>query len=100
MIEYFSIPTEVCSMLEALNYEVESRKQLIAHMIDCGVSLESDSAKKYMQEYEEFSYSYSAAKDIFESMYVVPAVQKRSGKLPLSWKVHFTDCTCEVTVQD
>lgn len=85
------IPEDVRDHIQSLQYEVESRKDLLAHMVNTGVDIHSDTFKSYEKEYQEFFVQYSLAKESMQEKLLVPAVP---GKLN-SWNLDFE--SCEVT---
>lgn len=91
--KYFSVPADICNMLEALNYEVESRKSLISFMIDHGMPLDTPIAKIYVDEYTELFSEYEIAKKQFERLFIKPAIG--DNKL-LSWTITFENSQCEI----
>lgn len=82
------IPENVNNHIQAMQFEVESRKDLLAHMINSGVNITSDTFKAYEKEYQEFFVKYNLAKDEMQSTHLVPAVD---GKL-ISWNLDFASC--------
>lgn len=73
------------STLEAFNYEMSSRRDLLASMVQMGVSPSDDNFQAYHKEYEEAYVKYEAAKADFERNFVRPHV----GDQKLNWNLDF-----------
>lgn len=85
------IGEDVRDHIQALQYEVESRKDLLAHMIQTGTDTSSEAFKRYEKEYQEFFVQYNIAKETMQNTALAPQVK---GKL-ISWNLDFA--TCEAT---
>lgn len=83
------IPEDLNNYIEALQYEVNARKDLCAFMIDRGMG-ESEQFKKYHKEYIECSVQYNAAKQSLMEMYNL--------KQGTNWNLKFE--TRELTYED
>lgn len=86
-----TIPEDVRDHIQSLQYEVESRKDLLAHMINTGTDIDSEPFKKYEKEYQEFFVQYNVAKEAMQKNLLEPAVQTKL----ISWNLDFE--SCEVT---
>lgn len=82
------VDSNIVSDLQRLSVEVESRKDLIAFMIQNGMDLESDKFKQYEDEYKKFFLEYSLAKTKFESEFCKPEAAKE-GKQLQKWDLDF-----------
>lgn len=89
------IPEDVRDDIQALQFEVESRKDLLAHMINTGVDTTSDGFKRYEKEYQEFFVKYNIAKEDMQNKILKPAIQ---GTL-LSWNLDFSTCEAVCTYE-
>lgn len=85
---------EVINHLEALGYESNARKDLLAYLVQTGVSLSDPSFQAYHKEFEEAFARYELAKSEFEKQYVRPLAP--DGRT-LSWNLDFA--SRELTVQ-
>ncbi len=85
------VTQEWVNRIEALQYEVTARKELLTHMIGAGVSFEADGYRRYHAEYLDFFRKYEDAKEAFAEEYVYP---ETDGKR-VDWNLDFR--TCEVT---
>ena len=83
---------EFVNLIEALHYEVNSRKDLIAYMLNSNMRTDTEAYEKYNREYREFYIQYNEAKNKLEEMYVRTAVEN-----PTSWNLDFE--TGEVTIE-
>lgn len=83
---------EFVNLIEALHYEVNSRKDLIAYMLNSDMRTDTAAYEKYNREYREFYVQYNEAKNKLEEMYVRTAVEN-----PMSWNLDFE--TGEVTIE-
>lgn len=84
IIEQIEINQELCDYIEALHYEVYSRKDLLTFAIGKGI-VDTDSFKQYHDEYQEFYVKYETAKDELYNMYLK---EKYEGK-PIHWELKF-----------
>ena len=62
------VPEELNNYIEALQYEVNARKDLCAYMIDHGME-GTDQFNKYHKEYIECFVNYNTAKDELTKMF-------------------------------
>lgn len=83
---------ELINFIESLHYEVNSRKELIAFMLNSNMRTDTAAYEKYNKEYKEFYVQYTEAKNKLEEMYVRTAV-----KNPINWNLNFE--TSEVTIE-
>jgi len=81
---------EIVEKIEALQYEVESRKDVITQMLSNGMNTESAMFAKYHNEYQEFFVMYNKAKQE-----MVNSVGIGNGQ---SWNLDFA--TCELSVNE
>lgn len=81
------VPEELCSYIEALQYEVNARKDLCAFMIDHSM-MDSPQFERYHKEYIECNIKYNAAKDQLTKMFNVKG----------PWNLEFE--TRELTYED
>ena len=79
------------NLIESLHYEVNSRKDLIAFMLNSNMRTDTEAYERYNKEYMEFYIQYTEAKNKLEEMYVFTAVEN-----PINWNLDFT--TGEVTI--
>lgn len=82
---------EFVNLIEALHYEVNSRKDLIAYMLNSNMRTDTEAYEKYNREYREFYVQYNEAKNKLEEMYVRTAVED-----PINWNLDFS--TGEITI--
>jgi hypothetical protein len=76
--------------IEALQYEVESRKDIISQILANGFKTAGDAFEKYQSEYKEFFIQYNKAKQEMLDAYNIPNGAK--------WNLTFNNC--ELTVED
>lgn len=81
------IDETLCRRIEALQFETNARKDLLAFMMD-GRTNNSDQFEKYHEEYVQFHIEYEKAKQELQDKYV-PAGMKR-------WELDFA--TAEVKI--
>lgn len=53
---------ELCNKIEALQYEVESRKDVIAQIVAGSLVMKKESFDAYQNEYKQFFIQYNKAK--------------------------------------
>lgn len=87
-----TIPRELCDYLEALMYEVNARKDLLAFMLDHDMG-NSEAFQNYQKEYVECYASYEIAKHEMAMKYITPKYP--NGR----WSVNFTNSTVEIDAQ-
>lgn len=75
---------ELINLIESLHYEVNSRKDLIAFMLNSDMRTDTAAYERYNKEYMEFYIQYSEAKNKLEEMYVRTAVEN-----PRDWNLNF-----------
>ena len=85
------VTQEWVNKIEALQYEVNARKALLLHMVESGMSFESEGYQRYHGEYLDFYKQYEAAKEEFAAEYIYPA----TGNKRVTWNLDFR--TGEVT---
>jgi hypothetical protein len=83
---------ELINLIEKLHYEVNSRKDLIAYMLNNNMRTDTEAYEKYNREYREFYIQYNEAKNKLEEIYVRTAVEN-----PINWNLDFE--TSEVTIE-
>ncbi len=88
-----NVPQETVTKIQALQYECESRKGLLAFMLDKGGSVESEGFRAYHREYTDFNARYEQAKEDMQKTVLEPQVP---GRL-LTWKLDFAsgEAECE-----
>lgn len=82
----------ICENIEALQYEVESRKDVIIQALSGSVKMKSEMFDRYHKEYQEFFKKYNQAKSEMVKKYL----PNEDGKK--SWSLDFN--SCELTVED
>lgn len=92
-VQIVKIPEEVRDKIQMLQYEYDSKKELLTHMINAGVNIENEAFKTYESEYQKVFVNYNNAKQDMQTKYLEPAVP---GKL-LKWNLNFfnAEATCE-----
>lgn len=81
------ISDDLCNYIESLQYEVNARKDLCAFMIDHGM-MESESFRKYHDEYIKCNAEYNVAKNTLTKEYGIKG----------SWNLDFD--TRELTYEE
>ena len=82
---------EFVNLIEALHYEVNSRRDLIAYMLNSDMRTDTEAYEKYNKEYREFYIQYNEAKNKLEEIYVRTTVEN-----PINWNLNFS--TGEITI--
>lgn len=65
-----TIDQDIVNQLEALNYEVQARKSVVAEMLAQNMDIGTSSFEKYQRELVEFTVQYEAAKNELQKQYV------------------------------
>lgn len=81
------IDKDTCAKIEALHYEVESRKAIITAFISNPEMVINETFNNYQKEYQDLYVAYSKAKDEMVAAYNLPA--------NAMWNLDFA--TCELT---
>lgn len=68
----FDKSSTIIQDLEATNYEVNSRVNIISYMLANNMNVGSDMARQYQKEYMEFYIKYQTLKDKFYREHVLP----------------------------
>lgn len=92
MTKKIIISEEISNNLERLQYEVESRKQILAYIINKDVDFLNQFFNKYYDEYIYFFIEYNLMKNDFEKKYLKNIIDKNFIK----WSLDFN--TREVVV--
>lgn len=79
------VTQEWVNRIEALQYETNARRELVAYMIGNSYDTESDSYIKYHTEYMDFFKKLEEAKEEFAREYVYP---EANGK-QIPWNLDF-----------
>jgi hypothetical protein len=66
------IDENICSKIEVLHYEVESRKEIITALLKVGTIAESELFKNYNNEYKKYFIEYNKAKQEMLEEYKIP----------------------------
>jgi len=85
------VPAELCDYVEGLQYEMESRKDLLAFMI--GRDIMSESFNKYHEEYLEYYSQFQAAKNFIANSYC-------TEDNIVSWNLNYNLQTLEIETND
>lgn len=92
MEKIIEIPEEVVNHLQRLSLETESRKDLIAFMLQSDMTTATEQFERYQKEYQDFYMLYQDAKTKFEKEYVRTAVDT-----PIKWNLDFTERQVTIT---
>ena len=87
-ITIVKVDEKICRTIEALQFEVRARQDLLSFMLDGRSSTNSEQFEKYHDEYIQYHIEYEKAKKDLQDKYV-PAGNKR-------WELDFA--TCEVKI--
>lgn len=82
-----SVSQEWVDKIQALQFEVTARKDIISYMLSNGHDMNSEGYKKYYAEYMEFFKEYDKVKDEFAREYVLPYT---NNKL-VDWNLDFVE---------
>lgn len=88
----FKIPEEISREIELLQYEYESKKDILAYMIYNDYPM-NDAFKKYQEDYMACFTKYNMAKDHLQKTIIEPEVKGRLNQ----WNLEFE--SCEVTAE-
>lgn len=88
----FTVSQELSELIERYQYEVFSRRNIIAHMLERGMDISSESFKKYEKDYQDYFVLYESVKQELEEQ--IPEVQ--DGLKKKSWNLDFQTSTVTV----
>lgn len=91
-VERIKIDEEITLKIEALQYEIDTRRDIITFMLASDMNTETESFKKYSKELTEFKIQYEEAKKLIEEDYVIPMMEKQK----CNWTLDFS--TSEITI--
>lgn len=86
------IVEELKNKIEALQYEVEARKDLITYMVSNGIDCNSSTFQKYEKEYRDYFVAYNKAKQEMIDTYL-------NGMNYKSWTLDFHTAILHVEVE-
>lgn len=86
------IDSNICKNIEALQYEVESRKDIIVAVLSGTVSMKTDKFNDYHKEYQEYFKKYNQAKQDMVNKYIDPSFKNKA------WNLTFD--TCELLIEE
>lgn len=87
------IDESIRDLVEAYDYEYNSRKELIAFMISNNMDINTDAFNKYQKEMQEFLVLFNTAKEEISKRYVNDLLNGRNAK----WTLDYS--SCELTVE-
>lgn len=96
-IHEITIDQNTVNLLEALHYEVSSRKEVIHFMLtkpDPGFNKEL--FDHYNKEYAEFYAQYDMAKTELQKTYIPEELKSKN----ITWNLDFNSCTLTITEED
>lgn len=82
------IDETLCKRIEAIQFEVNARKDLLAFMMDGRLTIDSEQFEKYHDEYIQYHVEYEKAKQELQDKYV-PDGSKR-------WELDFSSCEVKI----
>ena len=88
MSKVIKVDETLVKQIEALQYEVESRKDVIVSMLSTSYMTEKEQFKAYQEEYKNYFIQYNKAKQVMLETCSVPN--------NVAWNLNFA--TCELTV--
>lgn len=94
------VSEEESNKLEALNYEVTSRIDVIAFMIDTSKKTNTDSFRAYQAELAEFKKQYERAKKDFEERIVKKYLSDHGITAMVNWNLDFKDRELSISYEE
>ena len=91
-MKVIKVDVETCKNIEALQFEIESRKDVIAQVLAGGANMNNAMFEKYHKEYQDFHKKYNQAKQAMADTYLAA----ESGNS--NWTLQFA--TCELIVEE
>ena len=71
-----NVEKSMVEKIEALQYEVESRKDVISQILASGFKISGDTFEKYQTDYRNFFIQFNKAKQEMLKVYNVPGTAK------------------------
>lgn len=91
-----NVSEELINLVEAYQYEVNSRKDLISYMITNNMDINTDAFKQYQTELVEFTKKLDLAKSELDKNIIQPFLTENNITSLASWNLDFT--TKELTI--
>lgn len=91
------IDEELSNYIESLQYETDSRKDIIIYMITNNMDLNTEVGKQYQKEYSNFYNELAVAKDNLSQMYI--RSNPKFADKDVTWNLDFHSHTLYVKVQ-
>ena len=87
-VTLLKIDENLCKRIEALQFEMRARQDLLSFMLDGRSSTTSEQFEKYHDEYVQYHVEYEKAKQELQNTYV-PDGSKR-------WELDFASCEVKI----
>ena len=88
------VDASLCETLEMYDYEYRCRRDILTHLLDNGVSIDSPSFIAYQKEADKSYKSFEITKQIIQSTYV--------DKIPnaVNWNLTYNTHKLDITVNE
>ena len=90
IIKEISIDPAITNSIEAIDYEIASRKTLIAFMLSSNMEINTESFTQYQQEMVDFVKQFEEKKQWLEQTFVRPIL---SNDQRVSWELDYLNST-------
>ena len=97
MKKQLKINEDIVIELQRLCAEVDSKKELLAFMIDKGMSFDNERLQEYQNQYREDFFAYEQAKKVFQKNCIEEVF---GAENLIRWNLDFNTNICDVEVKD
>ena len=80
-----NIAESIVNYIERLDYELNSRKNIVAFMLSSNMDITTESFKRYEDEMVEYQIKFDQAKQELEEKYVLPII----GDNKVNWSLNY-----------
>lgn len=92
MFQSIIIDNELKNYIESLDYEYQSRKDLIVFMLANNMNINTESFQKYQNEMTEYFIKFNIAKQELEKKYIKPVI----GDHVVNWSLDYATNTLSI----
>lgn len=91
-IKVIKVEDAIIDEIEALGYEYETRKSVVAEMLSADMNTDTKAFETYQRELLEYKVKFEQAKREFQKMYVDPV------EGATSWNLNYADKEVTITL--
>ena len=92
MFKPIIIEEALVNYIEGLDYEYQSRRELIVFMLTSNMNIETIAFQKYQKEMTDYYIKFNIAKEELEKKYIRPIINNKN----VSWQLDYTTNTIKI----